>query len=107
MTCQVCKGPLPFRLDDGSEYFEVVECCGLRKRHIQNHLALCPNHSAMYSYANASRQEMRDLFEGMTGNELEVVLGQKELTIYFSKVHVIDLKAVLQGNFGSGRSQRP
>ena len=73
-----------------------MECLpGLRKRHIQNYLALCPNHSAMYRHANASKEEMRDLFEGMTGNELEVVLGQKELTIYFSKVHVIDLRAVL------------
>ena len=25
MTCQICKGPLPFKLDDGSEFFETVE----------------------------------------------------------------------------------
>jgi hypothetical protein len=25
VTCQICKGPLPFKLDDGREYFEVVE----------------------------------------------------------------------------------
>lgn len=96
MTCQVCKGPLPFRLDDGSEFFEVVEFLpGLRKRHSQNYLALCPNHSAMYRHANASKEEMRDLFQGLTQNELEVVLGQKDSTIYLSKIHVIDLNAVL------------
>lgn len=97
MTCQICKGPLPFKLDDGSEYFEIVEFLpGLRKRHHQNYLALCPNHSAMYCYANASQEDMRQHFEGLTDNELEVVLGQKDLTIYFSKIHVIDLKAILK-----------
>jgi hypothetical protein len=25
MTCQICKAPLPFKLDDGSEFFETVE----------------------------------------------------------------------------------
>ena len=96
MTCQVCKGPLPFKLDDGSEFFEVVECLPeLRKRHFQNYLALCPNHSAMYRHANASKHEMRDEIASMTENELDVVLGQKELTMYFSKLHIMDLKAVI------------
>lgn len=25
MTCQICKGPLPFKLEDGAKFFEVVE----------------------------------------------------------------------------------
>jgi hypothetical protein len=97
MTCQICKGPLPFTLDDGSDFFERVEFLpDLMKRHTQNYLALCPNHAAMYQYANASQEEVRESFQKLTDNELEVVLGQKDLTIYFSKIHVIDLKAVLQ-----------
>jgi hypothetical protein len=96
MTCQICKGPLPFKLDDGSEFFETVEFLPeLRKRHFQNYLALCPNHSAMYRHANGSKEIVRDLVENLNGNELEVVLAQQDMTIYLSKVHVIDIKAVL------------
>jgi hypothetical protein len=52
MICQVCKAPLPFKLDDGSDYFEKVEFLrDLKKHHYQNYLALCPNHAAMFQYA--------------------------------------------------------
>lgn len=96
MTCQICKGPLPFKLDDGSEFFETVEFLpGLRKRHHQNYLALCPNHSAMYRHANGCREIIHGMVESLTGNELEVVLAQKDMTIYLSTVHVIDIQAVL------------
>jgi len=97
MTCQICKGPLPFKLDDGSDFFETVEFLPvLGRRHAQNYLALCPNHAAMYQHANSSKEDMRSLFSELSGNELDVVLGQSELTIYFSKVHQIDLKAVIE-----------
>ena len=96
MTCQICKGPLPFKLDDGSEFFETVEFLpGLKKRHHQNYLALCPNHSAMYRHANRSKEIICNMVEDLTGNELEVILAQKDMTIYLSAVHVIDIKAVL------------
>ena len=95
MTCQICKGPLPFKLDDGSEYFETVEFLPeFRKRHHQNYLALCPNHSAMYQYANGSKEGTRAALEELTSNELAVVLAQQDTTIYFSKTHILDLKAV-------------
>lgn len=96
VTCQICKGPLPFKLDDGREYFEVVEFLPeLTKRHAQNYLALCPNHSAMYRFVNGSRETMREAFQALEGNELEVVLADRDLTVYFSKTHIIDLNAVL------------
>lgn len=97
VTCQICKGPLPFKLDDGREYFEVVEFLPeLTKRHPQNYLALCPNHSAMFRLVNGSRETMREAFKSLTGNELEVVLADQDLTVYFSKTHIIDLIAVLE-----------
>jgi hypothetical protein len=97
MTCQICKRRLPFKLDDGREYFEVVEFLPeLRKRHPQNYLALCPNHSAMYRLVNGSRETMWEAFQSIEGNELPVVLAEKDMTIYFSKTHIIDLKAVLE-----------
>ncbi|TFW57955.1 hypothetical protein CT676_27560 [Bradyrhizobium sp. MOS001] len=97
MTCQVCKGPLPFKLDDGTEFFETVEFLPeLRKRHFQNYLALCPNHSAMYRHANGSKAIICDMVETLTGNELDVVLAQRDVTIYLSKIHLLDIKAVLE-----------
>jgi hypothetical protein len=96
MTCQICKSPLPFKLEDGREYFEVVEFLPeLRKRHTQNYLALCPNHSAMFRLVNASKETMREAFKAITDNELEVLLADQDLSIYFSKTHIIDLKAVM------------
>jgi hypothetical protein len=82
-------------LDDGTEFFETVEFLELRKRHFQNYLALCPNHSAMYRHANGSKAIICDMVEALTGNELDVVLAQRDTTIYLSKHHVIDIKAVL------------
>jgi hypothetical protein len=97
MTCQICKGPLPFKLDDGSEYFEVVEFLPeLRRRHPQNYVALCPNHSAMFRLVNGSKEAMRETFQAIEGNELPVVLADRDMTIYFSKTHIIDLLAVLE-----------
>jgi hypothetical protein len=96
MTCQICKGPLPFKLDDGTEFFETVEFLPeLEKRHFQNYLALCPNHSAMYRHANGSKEIIRNMVQNLTGNELEVVLAQRDMTIYLSRIHVLDIKAVL------------
>jgi hypothetical protein len=95
VTCQICKGPLPFKLD-GREYFEVVEFLPeLTKRHHQNYLALCPNHSVMFQHGNGSRATMRAAFQALTDNELAVLLADQDLTVYFSKTHIIDLKAVL------------
>jgi hypothetical protein len=39
---------------------------------------------------------MRGAFKSLTGNELEVVLADQDLTVYFSKTHIIDLNAVLE-----------
>src|SRR5690606_29026524 len=53
MICQVCKATLPFKLTNGTYYFEAVEFLPeLRKRHYQNYLVLCPNHRAMFQHAN-------------------------------------------------------
>ncbi|MHB8832572.1 MAG: hypothetical protein ACYC9V_05265 [Desulfobacteria bacterium] len=96
MICQVCKAPLPFKLDDGSNYFEKVEFLSdLKKRHYQNYLALCPNHAAMYQHANGSLELIREMFVEVTGNEIEVVLAQKNAAIYFTKTHIADLKSVI------------
>jgi hypothetical protein len=97
MICQACKGRLPFKLDDGNDYFEAVEFLSdLKKRHYQNYVALCPNHAAMLQYANGSRHLMQEKFADLAGNELEVVLAQRDTTIYFTKTHIVDLKSVIE-----------
>jgi hypothetical protein len=104
VTCQICKGPLPFKLEDGTEYFEVVEFLPeLRKRHPQNYLALCPNHSAMYRFVNGSKDNMLKTFQAIEGNDLPVVLAGRDMTIYFSKTHIIDLRAVLEAEESLGQ----
>ncbi|BAV33390.1 hypothetical protein SCL_1076 [Sulfuricaulis limicola] len=97
MFCQMCRTPMPFTLDDGNYYFEKVEFLPeLKKRHYQNYLALCPNHAAMFLYANGSRDRMKDIFVELTGNELQIVLAQKHFMIYFTKTHIADLKRVIE-----------
>jgi hypothetical protein len=96
IICQVCKTTLPFKLDDGTYYYESVEFLGeLKRRHYQNYLALCPNHSAMFQYAHGSRDRMMEMFIDLKTNELDVVLAQVDATIYFTKTHIADLKTVI------------
>jgi hypothetical protein len=95
--CQICKGPLPFKLTDGRYYCEKVEFLAvLRRRHYQNYLSLCPNHGAMFQHANSSENSMKDLFAKMDGRELPVTLAQKRRTVFFTETHIADLKAVIK-----------
>jgi hypothetical protein len=97
LFCQVCKAPMPFKLDDGSYYFEKVEFLGvLKRRHYQNYLALCPNHAAMFIEANGSEGLMKDILVSLKSGELPVVLAQKEMTIKFTTTHLSDLRKVIE-----------
>lgn len=101
MICQVCKAELPFKLDDGTYYFEKKEFLSeLPLRHRENYLALCPNHWAMFQHANGTRDEMKAMFEAMEDDhlELEVVLAQQDHTIYFTKTHRQDLLTVIEAS---------
>lgn len=96
MICQVCKAELPFKLDNGSEYFEKVEFLHeIEKHHYQNYLALCPNHAAMFQHANGSSKVLREAFLALAGNELEIMLAQKVESVYFTRTHILDLKTVI------------
>lgn len=96
MICQICKAQLPFKLDDGSDYFEKVEFLpNLKGRHYQNYLSLCPNHAAMFRYANGSADITIEMLMALAGNELEIILAQNDNTIYFTKTHLADLKAII------------
>ena len=99
--CQACKKRLPFKLADGSFYFESVEFLpNLEKHHYQNYLALCPNHAAMFMHANDSRDELKEKFLSMDGSELELTLAGLSKSIHFTQTHVEDLKVVLEVESG-------
>jgi hypothetical protein len=92
MICQVCKAELPFKKNDGDYYFECVEfLADLPAHHYQNYLALCPNHAAMFQYANGSKELLWEMFTELKETELEVILAQRDMTIYFTKMHITDL----------------
>lgn len=97
MFCQICRAPLPFKLDNDQYYLERVEFLReLKKRHYQNYLALCPNHAAMFQHANGNRDELKERFLALEGNELEVELARKKRKVYFTKTHMADLKALMR-----------
>lgn len=97
MICQVCHTTLPFKVEGGAYYFEKVEFLSdLKKRHYQNYLALCPNHSAMFRFANASKDQLSALFTAMNGQRMDVVLAQSNFSIYFTQTHLADLKKVIE-----------
>lgn len=103
LICQICKEPMPFNLDDGSPFFEKVRFISeLKKSHRQNYLALCPNHSAMFMYVNPKKDSMLEVFAGISGNDLELVLAQEDTTIYFTKTHIADLKKIIEVESGKG-----
>ncbi len=96
--CQACREPLPFRrLSDGKYYFETVEFLPELERHYhQNYLALCPNYAAMFKHANESKEVLKDLFLNMNGNDLELTLAGRTVTLYFTELHRDDLEAVIK-----------
>lgn len=106
MICQICKAPLPFKLDNGSYYFEKEEfLTDLEKRYYQNYLALCPNHSAMFQHTNGSKEFLSEMFQELASNELKVIIAQKDMSIYFTATHRADLHSVLRSVKNSAKAQ--
>jgi len=110
LYCQICKKEMPFKLSDGSYYFEVVQLIGdTQKRYKENHIALCPTDAAKFQYANPSKDNISDLVNALLDdrspddindsdeaeNCFDIVLAGNTETVQFRRVHLIDLKAVL------------
>ncbi len=98
MICQICSKELPFKKSNGQFYFEKVKFLPkLQKLYYQNHLALCPNHAAMYKVVNNSKDELLENFKTLSddASELELTLGNENMKIYFTKIHILDMKTVI------------
>ena len=103
MHCQACRKPLPFKMKDGSWYFEAVKLVGGRKQvHKANAIALCPLCAALYKHARGTRNEAIlnelestaiDAGQGVV--EIPVVLDGKRVKLGFTGKHAIDIKAAL------------
>jgi hypothetical protein len=97
LFCQICKTVMPFKLDTGDYYFEAEPMFSdLSRLHPQNHLALCPNHAAMFRYALGSRDDLHGRLAALRQNELPITLASEETSVYFTKNHLADLQAVLR-----------
>ncbi len=108
LYCQICKQPMPFKLTDGSYYFEAVELLkNGHKRHKQNFIALCPTDAAKFLYANESKETINESINALTartqeeinnsqdeGNICLVNLAGNPETLTFSPIHLLDLKVI-------------
>ena len=52
----------------------------------------------MFKHANGSLKELNSDFGGITGNDLDVELAGRQVSIYFTKNHAADIEAVLLAN---------
>ena len=94
--CQICKDELPFKLFNGDYYFEAVEAVkDLTKRYREGFLCLCPNHAAAYMHINFQKNSMSELILQTNTNEIAINLGGEVTSIYFTQVHLADLKTCL------------
>ncbi len=99
MICQICQEELPFKLKDGSYYFEAVEFLPeLKNRHRQNYIALCPLCAAMFKHVNDTKDMIKELFLSLDDKHLEIVLAGKDEKIYFTTKHREDLKKVIEAD---------
>lgn len=110
LICQSCHDPMPFKLRDGSWYFEAVQFVpGRRRIHKSNALAMCPLCAARYKYVRESKDDtlIEELLaisvsarEGSL--ELPVLIAGKRTILKITGKHAIDLQAALRAA-GEGR----
>ena len=94
--CQICRTELPFKLLSGTYYFEAVEAVvDSTKRYREGFLCLCPNHAAAYTHINLQKNSMTELILKASTTEVEINLGGELASIYFTQVHLADLKTCL------------
>lgn len=96
MVCQACHEKMPFRLPDGSPYFEACELLEmLEGEQAENHLAMCPTCAAKWRYATAvTDAELRSLLATAISPEIQVVLAGEMARLRFTQVHLDDIRTV-------------
>lgn len=103
IVCQCCRHSMPFKVKE-LHYFEAIQCIkDLKKRCIENRLALCPTCAAMFQYARDTEDlELRNRIINLTkpetspSVEIPMTLAGKEHQFYFVGKHWFDLKTILE-----------
>jgi hypothetical protein len=97
MICQACHLAMPFRLADGSPYFEAPEVLAKASAElVENHLALCPTCCAKWRHARETQDsELVDALRYAPTPEIAVSLAGQSTTIRFVKVHLEDLRTIM------------
>jgi hypothetical protein len=98
MICQACHDRMPFRLADGTPYFEAPELIrALETEHAANHLVLCPTCCAKWQYANGtSDQDILGALQNASSPAISAELARQTVLIRFVQVHFDDLRTILE-----------
>jgi hypothetical protein len=91
----MCRENLPFKVN-GNPYFEAVEFVNdMSLFHRENYIALCPNHAAMFRFANEDDRGMEVIIASGRDNKVSCKIAGVIRDIYFTKLHLADIKAVV------------
>lgn len=104
-VCQCCQDKMPFKIQD-LHYFEAIKCIkDLKKRRIENRLALCPTCAAKYQYVRktddqelCSRIINLKTSETAPSVEIPINLAGLEYRLYFVGKHWFDLKMIIEAD---------
>lgn len=98
MICQACHLAMPFRLEDGTPYFEAPELLQSSSAELaENHLALCPTCCAKWQHANSTSDvEIGDGIESAELPELNIILAGEATRLRFVQVHFDDLRTIFE-----------
>ena len=98
MICQACHQEMPFRLGDGSPYFEAPELLAdASSELVENHLALCPTCSAKWRFARTTTDaELLEKLRDAKAPEMNVSLAGEETVLRFVQVHFDDLRTIAE-----------
>lgn len=100
LRCQVCENAMPFRLDDGTPYFEAVQLLRLVRHELyQNRLALCPVCAAKFRFAlGESDEEIYGQFMGLDPQTptMTVTLARLQGQVRFNPKHLAELQSAVK-----------
>jgi hypothetical protein len=96
---------MPFRLPDGSPYFEAPDLLDISVEVRENHLALCPTCCAKWHHARTtSGAEMHHALGVAQALEITVTLAGEDVRIGFVQMHLDDLRTIISATVDENRS---
>jgi hypothetical protein len=100
LRCQCCEQPMPFRLDDGTPYFEAIQLLKIIRQELyQNRIALCPTCAAKFRFAlGTTDEEIYELVLTAPSDQptISVHLARECRTIRFNPRHLKELQVAVR-----------